>query len=169
MGRGLLPGLAGFIALLVVAAFVPATLQAAEPGSVDEEIVEVFRQSIIAGYQECNAEKILSLYHGDAQVATFTRGVLDKDSFAALLREYIALNSAFAASLEVGAATFEGDVALVPLRLTLEGTDHGGTRKVTSDRLYCRLKKQGTWKILMQTYRRDYTLPPLTTAPGVHH
>ena len=159
----------GLAALLLVAVLVPTALQAAEPGVVDAEIVAVFRQSIIAGYEERNVEKILSAYGGEARIATFTRGVLDKDSFAALLREYIALNSAFAASLEVGAATFEGDVALVPLRLTLEGTDHGGTRKVTSDRLYCRLKKQGTWKILMQTYRRDYTLPPLTTAPGVHH
>ena len=169
MGRFLLPGLAGLVALLQVAVLGPAALQAAEPGSVDAEIVDALRQSVIAGYQECNAEKILSLYGVEAQIATFTRGVLDKESFAAMLRETIALNSAMAASLEVGAATFEGDEALVPLYLILEGTERGGKTRVTKDRLYCRLKKQGTWKILMQTYRRDYTLPPVTTAPGLHH
>ncbi len=160
--------LAGFAAILLLAVPVPAALHADELSSVDQEIVDALRESIIAGYQECNAEKVLYLYDAEAQIATFTRGVLDKGSFGSLLRETIAQNTAMAATLEVGAATIEGDEALVPLHLILEGTDAGGNRRVTKDRLFCRLRNRGTWKILMQTYRRDFTLPPVAP-PGVHH
>jgi hypothetical protein len=167
--RGSTASLSLVMTLLLAVVLAPSVPQAAEAGGIESEIHDALREHIVTGYVERDAEKILSLYGGEAQIATFIRGILDKDAFASLLREMLALNSAMAATLEVGAVTFEGAEALVPLRLILERTDLAGKRKTTADRLYCRLRKQGTWKILVQTYLADYTLPPLTTAPGRHH
>jgi len=163
-------GLKVLLAVLLAVAFVPQVARSAGPGSSEEEILAAFRESFVAGYQECNADKVLALYGSEARIATFTRGVLDRDSFALLLRESIGRNSAMDATLEFGAFAFSGDEALVPFRLTLgrAGAGAGANRSVTTDRLYCRLKKQGSWKITMQTYRPDFTLPP-AAAPGAHH
>lgn len=157
-------------ALLFAALIFPAAAPAADPATaVEREIHEALRDAIVTGYNECNAEKVLSLYDAEAQIATFTRGVLDKEGFAAMVRENVARNASMVATLEVGAMSFEGDTVLVPLRLIIEGTDPAGVRKTGADRIYCRLRKQGAWKILMQTYRRDYTVPADPSPPGLHH
>jgi len=156
------------LALLLAIAIAPRVARCDAPAGVEAEIVAAFHDTLLAGYEKCNADKVLEMYHGDARIATFTRGVLALDAFAPLLRESIGRNSAMDASLEFDGIAFSGEEALVPLRLTLGNTDAAGNRRVTTDRLYCRMVKHGSWKITMQTYRPDFTLPA-PGVPGAHH
>ncbi|MBI4914290.1 MAG: nuclear transport factor 2 family protein [Acidobacteria bacterium] len=157
------------VAALAVAGWFPDAARSAEPGTPEQEIIAVFGEKIVDGYGARDAAKILSMYDGEARVATFTRGVLDRATFAAMLQESIAQSSAMKVTLEVGAVEVLGDTARVPLRLILESTDAGGKNRVTSDRLYCTLKRRDGWKIVVQTYRKDFTLPPDAAAPALHH
>ncbi|HEY5998533.1 MAG TPA: hypothetical protein VI078_04430 [bacterium] len=160
-------GARGLLAAALAAALLLPAAARAEPTPQEQEIIAALRENLVNGYHEGDAAKILALYHEEAQIATFTRGVVGKETFASLVRESLAAGGAVEAALEIGAFSFDGEAAQVPLRLILTKTDAAGKRKVTADRLYCRLRKEGTWRIVLQTYRGDYTLPPLSPTPGM--
>jgi ketosteroid isomerase-like protein len=134
--------------------------------AAQEGVFAALRDTICAGYAAKDADKILAAYAPDARVATFTAGVLTREGFDRLVRNDIVQYQSMKADLDAYQIAVTGNEAEVVLRLTLTGVRPTGETKVRNDRLYLRMHREGAWRIRVQTYRKDFSLPEGT--PGGH-
>lgn len=137
----------------------PAAASALDAAAEQAGIGSALQAGYSTSFRTKNAAGILALYDEQAEIVTFSAGLIGKAAFETLLGKTLQGWKTAEANVIVEKASFSGeDVARITYLLQVSGSIDGQPKLVVrQDRWYAELRRSGSgWLIRRQGYREDF-------------
>jgi ketosteroid isomerase-like protein len=125
-------------------------------------VQDLFERGLPQAWANLDADKILEFYTESALFLTIPMGRGGKDRYRQSLEaDFSRLRALEEPSWEVQRLTFENEIAMAKVRIREKAVTLSGSTLNRRDTYYYRLiKVEDSWKIFLQSYRKNFSLEP---------